>query len=214
MIRAYPEIYLNKAMINMGDAFDFAIGDLGLDGEDFVSMMSHSKVARRIENGEARYLVGMSGIDLAAEIIAEVTGIAPVIEECESYIRTPDHWCGWSICYYQWLSNRPYGEIFEKLTYGDLLSLYKTLHEADVTRFAEVVGRRFDDELGASGLRKIRKAYGYSQSRLAAESGVSLRSIQMYEQGNKDINKAQAATLLRLTKAMGCRIEDLIEASM
>ena len=42
-------------------------------------------------------------------------------------------------------------------------------------------------------------------------SGVSLRSIQMYEQRNKDINKAQAESLYCLAKALGCTMEDLLE---
>ena len=42
-------------------------------------------------------------------------------------------------------------------------------------------------------------------------SGVSLRSIQMYEQRNKNINKANADTVYQLAKALGCTMEDLIE---
>ena len=40
---------------------------------------------------------------------------------------------------------------------------------------------------------------------------VSLRSIQMYEQRNKDINKASVDTVYRLAKVLGCAMEDLIE---
>ena len=42
-------------------------------------------------------------------------------------------------------------------------------------------------------------------------SGVSLRSIQLYEQRNKDINKASVDKLYRISKVFGCKIEDLIE---
>ena len=52
---------------------------------------------------------------------------------------------------------------------------------------------------------------GLSQSELATQSGVNLRSIQMYEQRNKDINKANAETVYRLAKVLGCTMEDLIE---
>ena len=37
----------------------------------------------------------------------------------------------------------------------------------------------------------------------------SLRSIQMYEQRNKDINKARADTVYRLAKVLGCTMEDI-----
>jgi len=35
--------------------------------------------------------------------------------------------------------------------------------------------------------------------------------IQLYEQRQNDINKAQAGTLLNLTKALGCEMQDLME---
>jgi len=34
----------------------------------------------------------------------------------------------------------------------------------------------------------------------------------MYEQRNKDINKAQAITVLKLARTLGCEVEDLIES--
>ena len=62
-----------------------------------------------------------------------------------------------------------------------------------------------------TSLKRIRTAYGCTQAELAKRSDVSLRSIQIYEQRNKNINKASAETLLRLSKALGCTIEDLME---
>ena len=62
-----------------------------------------------------------------------------------------------------------------------------------------------------TNLKRIRNAYGCSQAELAKKSDVSLRSIQMYEQRNKDINKASIETVYRLAKALGCAVEDLIE---
>ena len=60
-------------------------------------------------------------------------------------------------------------------------------------------------------LKCVRKTKGYSQKQLAELSGVSLRSIQMYEQRNKDINKAQSESLYHLAKALGCKMENLLE---
>ena len=62
-----------------------------------------------------------------------------------------------------------------------------------------------------TNLKRIRTAKGYSQKQLAELSGVSLRSIQMYEQRQKDINKAQSDSLHRLAKALCCTMEDLLE---
>lgn len=62
-----------------------------------------------------------------------------------------------------------------------------------------------------SNLKKIREGSGLSQSNLADKSGVNVRMIQHYEQGVKDINKAQVGTVHKLAKALKVNIEDLIE---
>ena len=62
-----------------------------------------------------------------------------------------------------------------------------------------------------SNLKRIREESDLSQSKLADKSGVSVRMIQHYEQGVKDINKAQVGTVYKLAKALKVNIEDLIE---
>ena len=89
--------------------------------------------------------------------------------------------------------------------------MYYTLHEADVSKFVEIVDARMKECFPDTNLKRIRMAAGCSQSELAERSGVSLRSIQMYEQRNKNINKASVDTIYRLSKVLGCTVEDLIE---
>ena len=60
-------------------------------------------------------------------------------------------------------------------------------------------------------LKRIRTAAGLSQSKLAEASGVNVRMIQHYEQGEKDINRADGMRLYQLAQALGCTIEDLLE---
>ena len=59
--------------------------------------------------------------------------------------------------------------------------------------------------------KRIRTTYGITQFELAKKADVSLRSIQMYEQRNKDINKASVGTIYSIAKVLGCTIEDLLE---
>ena len=89
--------------------------------------------------------------------------------------------------------------------------MYHTLHEADISKFAEIADERIRMYYKDTNLKRIRTAYGCTQAGLAEQSGVTLRSIQMYEQRHKDINKASAETLYRIAKALGCSIEDLLE---
>lgn len=56
-----------------------------------------------------------------------------------------------------------------------------------------------------------RQTKRYTQKKLAEESGVNIRMIQHYEQGVKDLNRAQAITVYRLAQALECTVEDLLE---
>lgn len=212
-MHAYRETYLNKAMINTGDMFDCLIHDFGMKGDDLVNMFIASSICRRLENGEPKYLIGMSGIELALDILEEMTGVIPVYEAADESVttRSPDYWCGWVLCYYQWLRNIPYKDIFRIISYDEVGALYGTLHEADLSKFADVMDERRTSLQKQTNLKRIRTAYGCSQSELANRSGVSLRSIQMYEQRYKDINKAQSGFLASISRTLGCRIEDLLE---
>lgn len=61
-----------------------------------------------------------------------------------------------------------------------------------------------------SKLKEWRLSRNMSQSDLAEASGVSVRMIQHYEQGVRDINKAEALTVLRLADALGCDVRDIL----
>jgi len=147
------------------------------------------------------------------EVVLETTGKELSIESKESFGRSGEYWIGWAIAYYQWYSARKFSDIFKVLSFEELQKMYPTLHEADITKFVDIADEKIKEFFPDTNLRRIRTAYGCTQAELSKRSGVSLRSIQMYEQRNKDINKASAATLYRLTKVLGCTMEDLIETS-
>ena len=211
MTHAYQEIYLNKAQSVLGDAFDYAINTCGIPGDSFVKLFLASTVSRRMENGEPAYLAGKSGIEIAVEIIAEAMGKEMLLDHEEHLGRSKEYWIGWAVAYYHWYSGRRFSEIFKAVSFEDLQRMYYTLHEADVSKFADVVDERIRLTFPDTNLKRIRTAYGCTQAELAERAAVSLRSIQMYEQRNKDINKASAETVFRLAKALGCSVEDLIE---
>jgi transcriptional regulator with XRE-family HTH domain len=52
---------------------------------------------------------------------------------------------------------------------------------------------------------------GFSQLQLANETGIPIRTIQQYEQGQKNINKAQAEYIIKLAKALYCEPSELLE---
>ena len=90
-------------------------------------------------------------------------------------------------------------------------NMYYSLHEADISKFVGVMDLLMQEFFPETNLKRIRTAYGCTQADLAKLAGVNLRSIQMYEQRNKDINKASVETIHRIAKVLGCTIEDLME---
>lgn len=210
-IHAYQETYLSKAQAALGDAFDYAINTCSIPGDDFIKLFAASSISKRMENGEPAYLAGKSGMDIASDIMFEATGKHLDTEPQEHFGRSREYWIGWAICYYQWYSARSFSDIFEVLSFEDLQNMYYTLHEADISKFADIADERIRDHFKETNLKRIRSSYGCTQAELAERSGVSLRSIQMYEQRNKDINKASAESLYRISKVLGCTVEDLLE---
>lgn len=57
-------------------------------------------------------------------------------------------------------------------------------------------------------LKELREKTGLSQKAFAEKAGIPVRSYQNYEQGHRDIHKADINTLLRICHAAEC---DLLE---
>ena len=211
MIHAYQEIYLNNAQSALGDAFDYAVNTCGISGSDFVKLFTVSSISKRMENGEPTLLAGKSGVEIASDVVFETTGKQPDQEPREHLGRSKEYWIGWAVAYYQWFSGRKYSDIFAVLSFDDLQKMYHTLHEADISKFVDIVDEKVKEHFKETNLKRIRTSYGCTQAELAKRAEVSLRSIQMYEQRQKDINKASVETINRIAKVLGCTIEDLLE---
>lgn len=61
-------------------------------------------------------------------------------------------------------------------------------------------------------LQDQRKKKGYSQSELSSASGVSLRMIQKYEIGERNIDNAKIETLCDLAIALDVKVYDIVES--
>jgi len=211
MTHAYHEMYLSNAQAALGTAFDYAVNTCKIPGEDFIKLFVASSVSKRMERGEPACLAGKSGIELTMDIVIETKGQELRIEQQTSFLRSVEYWIGWAVAYYQWYSGRTYSDIFKVLSFDDLYQMYHPLHEADISKFTDIVDAKMKAFFPETNLKRIRTAYGCTQAELSERSGVSLRSIQMYEQRNKNINKASVDTIHSLAKVLGCTIEDLME---
>lgn len=59
-------------------------------------------------------------------------------------------------------------------------------------------------------LRTFRKKEKLTKTQLSDLTGISMRTIDDYETGKRDINGAKIKTLLKLCKALSCRLEDIL----
>lgn len=211
-MNAYSELYLDDAMNNLGEMIEYAVCDLGFDPDDFFEWFISSGLASKFERGNPKYITGMSGYELAEMVLVAMNVPYEKREPSFTTFRGREYWSGWILAYYQWETNQRFEDIIQNgLTLSTVFSMY-ILHEADVSKFVEcaneVIERNRQNR--KSKLQEIRKARGFTQQQLSDASGVTLRMIQLYEEKQNDIQKAQVNVVLRLARALGCEIEDLL----
>lgn len=211
MMHAYDEMYLEKARIALGRMFDFAVYQLGYSIEKFYDLFISSGVAKRFENGDVSLLVGKSGIEIGYEVLYKTFGDVRPIEIEFTAGRSEEYWAGWVLAYYQWLYDISFSKISEKISIRDILTLYSSYHEMDIRQVVDKLDEMMSNDRAETSLKKRRKEVGLSQSQLAKETGISVRTIQQYEQRQKDINKASAERMLAFAKRLYCDVEDLME---
>lgn len=213
MIHAYSESYLSDAKYNLADFFDYAIRDCGLD-PDFVSVIFvQSGYADRFERGNPAVIAGMSGVELAREVILHAHPSFELPEKVFCPERSAEYWAGWALAEYQWATCRRFKDIFARVPLSEIIGMYRVYHEMDISHFIEDLDKRYNSVVLEPKLKTIRESRGVSQAELARLSGVNIRSIQMYEQKVNNIDKAQAIALYRLSRILGCTVEDLLEYS-
>ena len=200
MIHAYNENYLSRAGKTMGSLFDSGL--MSMSSADFTRLLLGSRAAQAWEKGNPTYIAGKSG----DELLEEITGQAAQ-EVNHSYDRSAEYWCGYVYCYAQWCFGCSFNRLLSVIPVDELRQLYPTLHEADISKVMDMIHKRLYPE---SALKTWRQKRQLSQSQLAKISGVNLRSIKAYEQGDLDIGKAQYDTLASLANTLSCDVRDLI----
>lgn len=210
MTRAYDEIYLDDAMENLGSALEYAVLVADLGGQEFLDLFIATEIADEFGMGNVSYISGMSGIELCRIILREC-GLPLPEETGISHIDYPaEYWVGWILAYYQWYTGKTFSTICRRLRFAELGQLYDVLHEADPSKAVSV----FDAMMSVkyeTNLAVLRKNRDLTQDELARRVGVSIRSIQLYEQRQSDINRAKHHHLQSIARVLGCNIEDILE---
>lgn len=135
MARAYKKTYLNGAMRNLAVMFDCGVKKYGFSIHDFYNKFLSCDVSRQFANGNPRYLVGVSGAELA-DMVVQKSGSTVSEKNDGTYTIGPEYWAGWVLAYYQWYSCRSFAYMQKQgLGINEVISMYHPLHEADLTKF-------------------------------------------------------------------------------
>ncbi len=133
--------------------------ELGL--KQFWDMFLVSGLGEQVEKGNPKYLVGVSGCELAKRV-CEKSGVT-INQEDEMYLdKLPEHWSGWAIAYYQWYSNKKFSKITKAAPIDEIIAMYPTLHEADTNKFVAIMEEKLSSFYVDTNLKTLRMIYGYS----------------------------------------------------
>lgn len=210
MIHAYDKSYLVHSEKVLGWMLDSAVNLFALDVAEFWRIFIAGGYAERFGAGESRLLCGMTGYELAVEVLDAASVRYRRIPPKEVGGLSPEYWTGWALAQYQWYTALSFKEIDEVVPIDSVIAMYSPFHEMDIGRFFEEMDGLVRAARPDTNLKRMRMDAGFSQNDLSRLSGVPVRMIQHYEQRVKDLNRAAYETVAQLAQALRCRPEALV----
>lgn len=210
-MNAYSELYVDDAAKSLGEYFDYMVCDLHYDIDEAFMWFANSQCGKCFGEGNPRYISGMTGIELAQNVVYEVTREWVEKEATQPFEKSCEYWVGWAVAQYQWHKDENFATLREQGLRASKVANMYILHEADIEKFYVAADKMLaEGEDISARLRRLRAYAGYTQRELSEKSGVALRMIQLYEQGQNDLRKASFETVLKLTKVLNCKLDDLV----
>ena len=207
MIHAYNEEYLQHARNVMGKMFDFVVYDLNIELENFFDLFIESGVAYKFYKGDTSVISGKSGYELALQVLNIMNKDVEITFPNYTLNHSKEYWLGYFLSYYSWYSNINYEDIILCVSIKELLLMYDKYHEMDIMHFVDKLNEII---FNSNKLKFYRKKRKLSQKELATLSNIPIRTIQQYEQNQKDLDKANVTYLINLARVLNCNIEDLL----
>lgn len=213
MMNAYNELYIEDAAQNLGEYLDYMVNSLHYAVDYAFELLAYSSVGRQFELGNPKYVTGMSGRELAVQVIYSVFNRWQQVADSWDCNRSSEYWTGWAIAQYQWRCGSTFRQMIEKGLNASKIESKYILHEADISKFYEWADIEWNrnSQRSERTIQRLRKYAKLTQKELSEKSGVSLRMIQLYEQGQNDLKKAQAEVVYMLAKALNTTVEELLD---
>ncbi len=237
MIHAYDEVLKKEAADKMGKMLDFAVHSLHMDAGNMLALFSASHTSSLFERGDIKTIVGMSGIELTYDVLDRCGISYERVPARHTRGLSAEYYLGYCIAGIQYDLALSFSEILKDYSYQDFLTDYTasrtdylaslplTISPEDRNAALLEFGKDHTEEAARSYisrktnadkpnpgelLKAARIKNGLSQSALAKAADVPLRTLQQYEQGQKDIGKARAEYIIALASALNTEPSKLI----
>lgn len=208
MIHAYDEMYVEGAMIRMGDMLEYACLDCGYDPDGFWKMFLQSRVARRFEIGDVSVVAGKSGPELAYMVLSTIDHKEAFPEPIWREDRSDLYWSGWVLAYYQWYTAQSFSAIWSSISIRMLQKMYPAFHEMDITKTVERLSE-MQKPVKKNTISNLRLVRGMTQQKLADRAHMSISQLQRLEYGERKVENLSLKSALALAKALGVDVEEL-----
>lgn len=145
--------------------------DIGINPTIFWNTFVNSNVAEQIEKGNPKYLTCS-----ALDYLNEIYNGRKSIPDKEDINKDKYYWAGWVLAQFQYKKGYSFYKINNSLPIEEVLRLYSTLHEADVTKFFDVANTYFKKPEITNLKNKTGKRLISKQTCRFSRSGTSLYS--------------------------------------
>lgn len=184
-IQTYNDLYLHYVAENLGVMFEHAV-NIGINPTIFWNTFINSNVAKQIEKGNPKYLT-CSALDYLNEIYSGKREIP----EKEDINRDRYYWAGWILAQYQHKKGCSFYKINNNLPIEQVLDLYSTLHEADVTKFFDVADTYFTKQ-EITILKKSDKQMDYLKANLPKKQVLNFAQFKCMNKDETTSTKPKA----------------------
>ena len=211
-MRAYDETYLAGAQRRLGTMLDVAVNGYACNLDSFYDLFLKTPTAVRFGAGDPAIVAGRSGEELVFDVLGRETH--PNVDPCTplpAIEASEEYWTGWALAFYQWASGAQFASIQQLVPIGEIRSMYHPYHEIDVRHFCDKMDELRREAQPRTNIQARRLAAGLSQNQLARAAAIPVRTLQQYEQRQKDVNHARADYLVALSRALCCQPADLLE---
>lgn len=206
MIGAYDKNILEKSQRNLGSFIECGVNRFNMALKGLWNLFLSNERSILFSKGDYSVITAISGVELTFDITGFSNENSIIVNK-----DSAEYWLGSFLAYAQWKMNVSFQLIEKYVPIDELLSLYHPFHELPIDKFVSFLIQAIKVRKGKSNLEIFRRKAKLSRSELSKKSHVPLRMIEHYEQGIKNINKANAKYIISLADALYVKPEELLE---